>query len=188
MARPNIFVSGVLKFADWDKALYLAANEYPVTWIDPVTAAVLGLAIELIAPVLLALGLATRFAAAAMLVLALVIQFNYVAFDTHLFWAVLADWFVVWAPVRSRSITLCAGGSPIAHCRSPRRRSKRSSRSASTVRLLSLCGYWLAAFALLALRRGGAISLDELIARVVRRRFPQLKGSPRSLSKVFREL
>jgi hypothetical protein len=29
------FVSGLLKAADWDNALYLAANEYPVSWLDP---------------------------------------------------------------------------------------------------------------------------------------------------------
>ena len=89
------FVSGVLKVANWDNALYLAANEYPVSWMAPVTAAYLGAAIELGASLLLALGLATRFAALAMLVLTLVIQFNYSALDTHLFWAALFGWFVV---------------------------------------------------------------------------------------------
>lgn len=89
------FVSGVLKVADWDHALLLAATEYPVSWMDPVTAAYVGAAIELLAPLLLASGLATRFAAAAMLILSLVIQFNYLAFDAHLFWVALLGWFVV---------------------------------------------------------------------------------------------
>jgi NADH dehydrogenase/putative oxidoreductase len=61
------FVSGVLKLGNWENALYLAANEYPVPWMDPVTAAYLGAAIELVCPILLALGLATRFAAVPML-------------------------------------------------------------------------------------------------------------------------
>jgi len=89
------FVSGLLKAADWDNALYLAANEYPVSWLDPVLAAWLGVAIELGGAVLLALGLGTRAAAAAMLFLSLVIQFNYLAFDTQLFWAALFAFYVV---------------------------------------------------------------------------------------------
>lgn len=89
------FVSGVLKAADWDNALYLSANEYPVTWLNPVTAAYLGAAIELIGSVLLAVGLGTRFAAFGLLALSLVIQFNYLALDIHLFWALLLGHFVV---------------------------------------------------------------------------------------------
>jgi NADH dehydrogenase/putative oxidoreductase len=89
------FVSGVVKIADWDRALYLSANEYPVSWLDPASAAYAGIAIELIGPLLLACGLATRFAALAMAALALVIQFEYAAFDAQLFWAALLGWFVV---------------------------------------------------------------------------------------------
>ena len=40
------WVSGVLKLANWDNALTLATYEYPVPWLDPVTAATLGVAIE----------------------------------------------------------------------------------------------------------------------------------------------
>ncbi|HET6756189.1 MAG TPA: FAD-dependent oxidoreductase [Burkholderiales bacterium] len=87
-------VSGLLKAANWDNALYLSANEYPVTWMDPVTAAYLGVIIECVGAVMLALGLGTRLAAAAMLILTLVIQLNYLALDVHLFWAVLLGWFV----------------------------------------------------------------------------------------------
>jgi putative oxidoreductase len=89
------FVSGVLKVANWDNALLLAASEYPVSWLDPVAAAWIGAGIELIGSVLLAAGLATRAAAFSMLVLSLVIQFNYLALDTHLFWAALLGWYVV---------------------------------------------------------------------------------------------
>jgi putative oxidoreductase len=45
--------------------------------------------------VMLALGLGTRAAAAAMLILSLVIQFNYLAFDSQLFWAALFGFYVV---------------------------------------------------------------------------------------------
>jgi len=89
------FVSGVIKVSNWENALYLSANEYPVAWMDPVTAAYLGAATELICPIFLAFGLATRLAALPMLFLAAVIQFNYLALDAHLYWAVLLGWFVV---------------------------------------------------------------------------------------------
>lgn len=72
----TFFVSGVLKAADWSNALNLAANEYPVSWLDPVAAAWIGVIIEIGGAVLLAAGLATRMAAVAMLALALVIQFD----------------------------------------------------------------------------------------------------------------
>jgi len=89
------FVSGVLKVTHWQTALDLAATEYPVSWMNPVTAAYTGAAIEVICPVLLALGLLTRYAAVPMLILSLVIQFSYRSFDSQIFWACLFGWYVV---------------------------------------------------------------------------------------------
>src|SRR6266478_1175900 len=89
------WASGMVKLQSWTTALYLAAHEYPVSWLDPVTAAWLGETIEIICPPLLMFGLATRFAALPMLILSLVIQFSYQASDQHLFWAILFGWFVV---------------------------------------------------------------------------------------------
>lgn len=89
------FVSGVLKAGNWETALILARDEYPVPWLDPVTAAYTGVSIELIAPVLLALGFATRLAALPLLLLALVAQHHYIALDIHLFWAWLLGWYVI---------------------------------------------------------------------------------------------
>jgi NADH dehydrogenase/putative oxidoreductase len=91
----SFFVSGVLKAGNWASALQLAREEYPVPWIDPLTAAYLGVSVELGASVLLTLGLATRGAALALLVLTLVIQHYYVALDLHLFWAALFGWYLV---------------------------------------------------------------------------------------------
>jgi len=91
----TFWVSGIVKIADWNQALYLAANEYPVSWMDPVTAATLGVTVELLGPVMLLFGLGTRFAALALLALSLVIQFAYLALAVHLFWAVLLGWYVV---------------------------------------------------------------------------------------------
>jgi uncharacterized membrane protein YphA (DoxX/SURF4 family) len=89
------WASGMVKLQSWTIALYLSAHEYPVSWLDPVTAAWLGETIEIVCPPLLVFGLATRFAALPMLILSLVIQFSYQALDQHLFWAILFGWFVV---------------------------------------------------------------------------------------------
>ena len=51
------WVSGVLRLANWDTALTLATHEYPVPWLDPFTAAVLGITIEVLGSMLLAFGL-----------------------------------------------------------------------------------------------------------------------------------
>src|ERR1700736_4508131 len=89
------FVSRVLKLTHWQTALDLAANEYPVSFMSAVTAAYVGVSIELMGATLLALGLATRYAAVPLLVLSLVIQFAYMPFDAQLFWAALFGWYVV---------------------------------------------------------------------------------------------
>jgi NADH dehydrogenase FAD-containing subunit/uncharacterized membrane protein YphA (DoxX/SURF4 family) len=91
----QFFVSGVLKVTNWQAALYLAAHEYPVSWMDPVLAAWLGAAIELVCPVLLAAGLLTRYAALPLLILTLVEQFNYNAVDAQLFTTLLLGWYLV---------------------------------------------------------------------------------------------
>ncbi len=89
------FVSGMLKVGNWHSALELARHEYPVSWLDPQVAAVLGASIEVLGPVLLVAGLLVRPAALAMLVLSLVIQFSYQQLDVNLFWAALFGWYVV---------------------------------------------------------------------------------------------
>jgi NADH dehydrogenase/putative oxidoreductase len=91
-------------------ALWLAANEYPVSWLDPVLAAWVGAAIEIVGPVLLTLGLATRAAAAAMLGLTLVMQYFYQENDQHLAWAVLFGWYGVMGAGRLSVDRLMARG------------------------------------------------------------------------------
>ncbi|HXH03046.1 MAG TPA: FAD-dependent oxidoreductase [Candidatus Competibacteraceae bacterium] len=88
-------VSGLLKVANWDTALTLAAYEYPVRWLDPYHAALLGAAVELVCPVLLALGLATRLAAVPLLLLSLVIELEYRHLAEHLDWIVLFAGYAV---------------------------------------------------------------------------------------------
>ncbi len=89
----GFLVSAVLKLSDWNTALYLAANEYPVAWLDPRVAAILGVTIELAGGALLALGLATRAAAVALAALSIVVQASYVALDAQLLSIALFGWF-----------------------------------------------------------------------------------------------
>jgi putative oxidoreductase len=91
----QFFVSGLLKIANWQNALYLSQNEYRVSWMNPVTAAYLGAAIEVVAPLLLAAGLFTRYTSIPMLILLLVEQFSYNAVDSQLFAAALLGWWVL---------------------------------------------------------------------------------------------
>lgn len=57
------FKSGMLKLKSWDSTMYLFENEYDVPILPAEFAAMMGTAIELFFPVLLALGLAGRFGA-----------------------------------------------------------------------------------------------------------------------------
>ncbi|MDQ2694811.1 MAG: DoxX family membrane protein, partial [Pseudomonadota bacterium] len=97
----SIFLkSGFLKVSHWDTAVMLATHEYPVSWMEPVTAAYAGAGIELVCAALLALGLATRLAALPLLILSLVIQFEYKALNENLYWALLFGWYVIMGPGR----------------------------------------------------------------------------------------
>ncbi len=253
-------VSGILKLGAWDTALFLAATEYPVSWLDPVTAAYLGVTIEIVCAILLALGLATRVAALPMLMLSVVIQANYVALDEHLFWSALLGWLVLRGagplsldafiargladtavPFAGRIVRMTrwlgSYGAPIYLVALRAWLASTLVAVVSDVRglelalpvtsaaalplgdaLLSLAAmllvlglatrivalvvlaaafaaimgatpdadlvsasglaWWIAALALLTLGGPGAISADELIARRLRRIFPQLDGKP----------
>ncbi|WP_108787592.1 FAD-dependent oxidoreductase [Erythrobacter sp. Alg231-14] len=90
--------SGLVKAADWETTVYLATFEYPVTWMDPVTAATVGLAIELIGPIALIAGFFTRPAALAMAALTIVSQAVYVPTTTNLFVSAMLVWYVFHGP------------------------------------------------------------------------------------------
>ncbi|MEL7190643.1 MAG: FAD-dependent oxidoreductase, partial [Pseudomonadota bacterium] len=90
--------SGLVKAADWDTALLLAESEYPISWMSAYNAAVTGLAIELIAPILLILGLFTRPAALAMGALTIVSQAVYIPTTTNLIVIAILFWYLVHGP------------------------------------------------------------------------------------------
>ena len=91
----SFFISGVLKLGDWDNALYLAENEYAVSWASAHTIAIIDIIIELVAAPLLLIGLFTRFAAFSMLLLSLFLQITYYPTNSQVFWIILLSWFVV---------------------------------------------------------------------------------------------
>ena len=88
-------ISGLLKVANWDTALTLAAYEYPVPWLDPVMSAYLGAAIEVLGGALLMLGLGARLAAASLLALVVVSHIYYVRIDLNILWSWLLLWVVI---------------------------------------------------------------------------------------------
>lgn len=81
--------SGMVKLASWNTTLELFREEYKVPLVPPESAAYLGTALELGAPVLIAFGIGARFGAAALLGMTLVIQvFVYPEnWSEHLLWA-----------------------------------------------------------------------------------------------------
>lgn len=89
-----IFRSGIVKLTDWDTALSLSRFEYPVSWMAPDTAAVVGVLIEVVAPILLLFGLFTRAAALAILLLLAISQTVYIPIDLNLWLIAILGWYV----------------------------------------------------------------------------------------------
>lgn len=92
------WLEGMYLALNFETAVDLSTHVYPVAWMGPVTAATLGIAIELAGSVLLVLGLATRFGALALLVLALINFAVYQQLAVTLFQAVLLGWYVCAGP------------------------------------------------------------------------------------------
>ncbi|MEO0420628.1 MAG: FAD-dependent oxidoreductase [Pseudomonadota bacterium] len=90
--------SGLVKAADWDTALLLATTEYPVSWMSPANAALTGVTIELVGPILLIAGFMTRPAAIAMAALTLVSQAVYVPTTSNLLVIAMLAWYAVAGP------------------------------------------------------------------------------------------
>ena len=88
------WASGMAKLQSWSTALDVTAHECRVSSLDPVAAAWLGGAVEIVCPPLLVLGLATRFAALPLLVFSLAFLSCHVL-DQYVFWAILLVWYAV---------------------------------------------------------------------------------------------
>jgi NADH dehydrogenase len=88
-------MSGFLMATDWDTAVALATDEYPVPWLDPHRAALLGILAQLGGGLSLLLGLGTRFGAMVILGLTAVTHIYYTAIDLNLFWIALMVGYVL---------------------------------------------------------------------------------------------
>lgn len=110
MIAQHFLRSGLVKLSDWDTALQLATYEYPVTWMAPENAALVGLLIELIAPLLLIAGFQTRLAALAMAALLAVVQTNYLPTTSNLFLIAMLVWYVLAGPGALSLDRMLAGG------------------------------------------------------------------------------
>src|SRR5260370_40924556 len=62
-------LSGLLLANDWNPALTLAVNEYPIPWLDPHAEALLGIVLQLGGGAALIIGLGARLGALAIVVL-----------------------------------------------------------------------------------------------------------------------
>jgi putative oxidoreductase len=102
----KVFIaSGLLKFQRWDSTLALFENEYHVPLLSPQVAAVLGTAVELGLPVLLALGIGTRAAALALFVFNIIAVISYpdlsdAGLKDHYLWGALMLVIAVYGPGR----------------------------------------------------------------------------------------
>lgn len=120
------FLSGWVKWQDWESTLYLFRYEYRVPGLPPEWAAWLATGSELLLPVLLVLGLGTRLAAGGLWILNLVAVIAYyhvlktspAALQDHLQWGLLLSLLLVRVPAawgldhwlaRRRALKLPAG-------------------------------------------------------------------------------
>jgi putative oxidoreductase len=87
--------SGILKIESWDTTILLFENEHPVPFLPATAAAFLATAIELTAPLMLAVGFGTRFAALALLIMTAVIDFTYQSNVEHFYWALALGWLLI---------------------------------------------------------------------------------------------
>ena len=91
-------MSSVFLAHEWNTAVTLAANEYPIHGLDPRTEALLGIVLLLVGGASLLLGLGTRLGALAIVGVTVATQIYYVPLDVTLFRIVLALGYVLRGP------------------------------------------------------------------------------------------
>jgi NADH:ubiquinone reductase (H+-translocating) len=89
---------GLILAADWNTALTLATQEYPVPWLDPRTEALLGIILQLGGGVSLLLGLSARIGGLAIVILGIATQVYYLRLDANLFWVMLGAGYILRGP------------------------------------------------------------------------------------------
>lgn len=88
------FQAGMVKIASWSSTIALFENEYKVPFLPPYLAAVMGTAVELIAPVFLVLGLGGRLTALVLFVFNIIAVISYpdlgeVGLKDHQYWGLM---------------------------------------------------------------------------------------------------
>ncbi|HZB92149.1 MAG TPA: NAD(P)/FAD-dependent oxidoreductase [Stellaceae bacterium] len=91
-------MSGLLLAHDWNTAVTLAVQEYPIHGLAPRTEALLGILLQLFGGASLLLGLGTRLGALAIVGLSIATQVYYVPLDLSLFRIALAMGYVLRGP------------------------------------------------------------------------------------------
>ena len=94
----HLILPGLLLASEWNTALRLAANEYPVPWLEPRIEALLGIVLQLGGGISLLLGLGTRLGGVAVLILGIVTQVYYLRLDTNLFWIAFGAGYALRGP------------------------------------------------------------------------------------------
>jgi NADH dehydrogenase len=91
-------MSSLLLAHDWNTAVMLAANEYPIHGLDPRTEALLGIVLQLLGGTSLLLGIGTRLGALAIVGVSAATQVYYLPLDLSLFRIALAMGYVLRGP------------------------------------------------------------------------------------------
>jgi NADH:ubiquinone reductase (H+-translocating) len=91
-------MSSLLLAHDWNTAVTLAVNEYPIHGLDPRTEALLGIVLQLFGGTSLLLGMGTRLGALAIVGVNVATQTYYVPLDVTLFRVALAMGYVLRGP------------------------------------------------------------------------------------------
>ena len=102
------FMSGMQKISTWNDeygVMYLFKEEYHVPLLDPVVAAYMATAGELILPIFLVVGFGTRFAAIALSILNVTAVVSYYAtlakvgqVTPHIFWGSMLMTMIIFGP------------------------------------------------------------------------------------------
>ena len=95
----EFFASGWLKVQDilngqWDRVVFLFAEEYKVPVLSPTIAAAFGTFNEIVFPILLVLGLIGRFAALVLFATSLLIELTYQHNVDHILWMTMCLYIV----------------------------------------------------------------------------------------------
>lgn len=108
------FKSALTKIDSWSTTLALFEHEYDVPLLSPAVAASLGTAVEVVAPLLLAIGLGTRASAAILFAFNLIAAVSYPDISEagilqHQYWGILLTMIFVYGPGKlSLDALLCA--------------------------------------------------------------------------------